>query len=291
MTNLKQFQVSECDIEIIRKLSKYYLTTKMIYALLPTFGEKASFKSFSVLKEHLRNLYQEGYINRDYHLSRGQGVNEYYYFLTKKGSRFLEDLEHIKTAHGILKRLEPSSQEHAFMISQFMIKLEHDIWQNKEISALKGFVRENYFEIKIPRKKKTEKDRYLKPDGTIFINIHGQDHLLFLEADLSTEPVMSANPYRSSFRKKVDVYSLFKRVFNDHPLVKYFGPFKGFRVVTVCRTPERMHSLADAARSMGKEKMFWFCSLEQVKENNILFSPFWLLPEGTTRSLFEKMQH
>ncbi len=287
MTETKKLQVSEFDIELFRKLSQYYITSKMIYQLLPTFGKKASIKSFSMLQGRLRKLYQAGYINRDQRLSRGQGVNEYYYFLTKRGANFFEDLQHIKPAHGILKRLELGSQEHAFMISEFMVKLEKDIWQSRPRIEMKGYIRENYFEIKIPKQKREERDRYLKPDATIFIQDNDQNYLFFVEVDLSTQPVFASNPYRSSFRKKIEIYSGFKSSFKHHPLIKLFGQFTGYRVLTICRSPERVASLIDAAQRMGKKRMFYFTHLEKIKRENIFFSPIWSLPNGTTSSLFD----
>ena len=278
--------ISEFDVELFRKLSQYYLTARMIYELLPTFEHQAGFNSFPTLQLRLKKLYQAGYINRDYRLSRGQGANEYYYFLTKRGARFFEDLMHLKPARSILKRLELGHQEHSFMISEFMLKLEKDVWQTQGQMKLSAYIRENFFEIQEPQRQREMKQRSLKPDGTIFLERGTEKSLLFLEADLSTQPVNSANPYRSSFRKKIEIYSAFKHDFQQNNLVHLFGPLSGFRVLTVCKSPQRVASLLDVAQQLGKEKMFWFTYLDQVQQQNVLFSPMWSLPNGSQQSLF-----
>jgi len=69
-------------------------------------------------------------------------------------------------------------------------------------------------------------------------------------------------------------------------LIQLFGPLNGYRVLTVCRSQERVRSLLDAAVTMGKEKMFWFTDLAAAKEHNLLFDPIWQLPNGSSQSLF-----
>lgn len=285
MSKAKQFQVSEFDIEIFKKLTQYYLTSKMLHELVPTFRAKTKIKSLSFLQERLRQLHAAGFINRDQRFSRGQGPNEYYYFLTKKSASFFEELQNLKSGRGLLKRLEMGQQEHAFMISEFMMQLETNVFQTNNQVNLLGYIRENHFEIEIPAQKKDQKNTYLKPDGTIFLYNNQQGHLLFLEVDLSTEPVSPVNPYRSSFKRKVSTYSAFKNYFKKHELINLFGNFKGYRVLFVCRTPERVISLMDAARNMGKLEMFWFTHWNDFKNRNVLFDNIWRLPNGKIKSL------
>ena len=282
MSKSKQFQVSEFDIEIFKKLSQYYLTSKMLHQLVPTFKAKTKITSLSFLKERLRQLHAAGFINRDQRFSRGYGPNEYYYFLTKKSASFFEELENTRPGRGILKRLELGSQEHAFMIAELMLKLEKDIFQSNDQVKLIGYIRENHFEIEIPAQQKNQKKVYLKPDGTIFLQDRRQGHLLFLEVDLSTEPVSSVNPYRSSFKRKVSIYSVFRNHFKQHELINLFGRYNGYRVLFVCRTFERVVSLLDAARNMGKKDMFWFSWLDKIQNHNVLFDKIWYLPTGKT---------
>ena len=287
MAKSDKLQISEFDIELFRKLTQCYLSTNMLLGLLPTFGAKAKIRKKASLQDRLKRLYDEGYINRDQRLSRGQGVNEYYYFLAKKGAAFFEELEHAKPGRGILRRLEMGSQEHAFMVSEVLVKMDKDIFNIRNIATILGFIRENYFEIAIPAARKKDPVKSLKPDGTWFLQINGQNHLIFLEVDLSTEPVSSVNPYRRTFRRKIEIYSDFRKYFKEHNLINLFGRFPGYRVITVCKSPERVISLMDTARIMGKKDMFWFANIEQIKNNNILFDSIWRLPDGKTKPLFK----
>ncbi len=154
MAKSEKLQISEFDIELFRKLTQRYLSTNMLLELLPTFGAKAKIRKKASLQDRLKRLYDEGYINRDQRLSRGQGVNEYYYFLTKKGAAFFEELENAKPGKGILRRLEMGSQEHAFMVAEVLVKMEKDIFNIRHIARILGFIRENYFEIAIPAARK-----------------------------------------------------------------------------------------------------------------------------------------
>ena len=289
MSEKTQLQVSDFDVLILHKLGQYYLTGKMIYELLPIFNSlcEKNINNPAALQNRLRKLYNHGFINRDQRLSRGFGSSEYYYFLTKKGANFFEDLEELKPARGILKRLELGSQKHAFMISEFMVKLEKDVYESRGEATITGFIRENCFDIHVPAFENERRLLDYKPDGTIFLKYIDQDILLFLEADLSTETVMSANPRRSSFNRKINVYSAFKNDFHKNEIITLMGDIKGFRVLVVCRSQQRIKSLISLCQQMGKRKMFLFTELKTAGSHNLLFDPIWQLPNGQTLPLLE----
>jgi len=284
MVKSSKFQLTETDVAILKKLTWYYLTPRLLFELLPTF-EKCSIKSLRSLQMRLRTLYQQGLINRDHRFSRSQGTNEYYYFLTKQGASFFEELEDTKPGKGILKRLEMGSQEHAFMIAELMVKLEQDIYRSQGKVKLSGYIRENHFDIRIPAQKKDQKNVVYKPDGTVFIQNSKGKQLLFLEADLSTEPVLPVNPLRSSFRRKIIVYTAYRNYFKHDELIRLFGSFDSYRVLMVCQTKERVASLIKAARQMGKKTLFWLSDLKKIKKYNVLFDKIWQLPNGEIRSI------
>jgi hypothetical protein len=280
MSKSEKLQISEFDVQLFKQLTRCYLTVDLIMELLPIFQAAVMPKTKASAYHRLRRLYDEGYINRDVKLAKGKRVNEYYYFLTKKGANFFDELEHIKPGKGILRHLEAGSQDHAFMLSDVIVQIEKAIFAATGRAALLGFIRENYFEIALPPKGKNERIKSIKPDGTWFLQTNKGNHLLFLEVDLSTEPVSAVNPYRKTFRRKIEIYSEFRKHFKQHNFINLFGKFPGYRVITVCKSPQRVISLLDTARNMGKSDMFWFTDVDQIKRKNVLFDPIWRLPNG-----------
>lgn len=68
--------------------------------------------------------------------------------------------------------------------------------------------------------------------------------------------------------------SEFKKYFKKHSIIDLFRPITGFRVLTICKSQERIDSLIKAAKEMGKWQMFWFTQQKQFKKHNTLFDCF-----------------
>ncbi len=277
----KKLFLTERDMDVFRVLMKYHLTGKMVFGLSRTF--KNPFTNVANTRARLGQLYGAGFLNRDERLLKGRGNNQNYYFLTAKSASLLEELEGVSKKHSIFRPIKVGIQAHCFLLSEIMVKMALDIHQFRDICQMLGFIRENNFVVKGYGK------RFIKPDGTIFVNINGENKLFFLEVDLSTETVSSANTDTRTFRKKLEIYSEFKKYsFHQDEVIHRFRGIDGYRVLIVCRTFQRHQNLLNLANSMNKSGMFWFATAKTIldKDYNCLFDRIWTLPNGQFYSLF-----
>jgi len=268
------------DIEIFSALTKYHLTGRMIFDLSQTFAEP--FRSITNTRARLNQLYLAGYLKRDLRFEKGKRNNESYYFLTPKCAACLADLEGIEKKNTVFQPRSIARQAHSFLISQVMVKMETDLYMMKGICQMVGFIRENHFEVKGNDKKA------IRPDGSIFVNLNGQNFLLFLEADRSTEVVNSAKPEKRTFERKMQIYSEFKNHFWQNEIIHRFEGIKGYRVLIVCKSVQRLRNLLNLAKAMNKSSMFWFTTVEWFLDDNrnCLFDRIWTLPNGQFYPLF-----
>ncbi len=163
-----------------------------------------------------------------------------------------------------------------------MVKLELDASLFQDICRLVGFIRENHFEVI------GEGKRIIRPDGTIFLKVNGQNFLFFLEVDRSTTVVRSGDNTKRTFEKKIKTYSEFKHYFWHNPIIHSFEGNRGYRVLTICKTPQRLQNLLDLAKDMNKTTMFWFTTANVFlsKDRNCLFDRIWTLPDSKIYPLF-----
>jgi len=272
--------ITNRDIEVFKALSKYHLTGKMLYDLSQTFA--LPFTSLSNTRTRLLYLLQRNYLKRDQRLQKGRSNNENYYFLTRKSARFFENLKWISHKSSMFRPVSLLNQAHTFMISEIMVKLELDANLLQGTCRLGGFIRENYFIVK------GDNGRIIKPDGTFFLNVNGQNFLFFLEIDRSTTVVRSDDYAKRTFEKKIRIYSEFKNYFWQNNIIHSFEGIKGYRVLTVCISAQRAQNLINLANSMNKNGMFWFTTVNVLlnENQNCLFDRIWTLPDSKVYPLF-----
>jgi len=208
--------------------------------------------------------------------------NEYYYFLTPLAGEIFygEKLSKADKKSSQFQPIKVSRQEHCFLIAEIMLKMQVDAHHYRDSCKLIGFVRENNFTVNGKEK------NFLKPDGAIFLTVKEQNYLLLLEADLSTEVVESRKISGNSIRRKIELYTEFKKYVHRHEIINSVGGINSYRVLFVCKSEQRLRNFVSLAYSMGKTRMFWFTTKEWLEQGNCLFDKLWALPDGEFYSLF-----
>lgn len=272
--------ITHRDMEIFLSLAKYHLTGTMVFKISKTFKEP--FKSLSNTRARLGQLYGTGFLRKAKRVMENAHSNESYYFLTKKSADCVPELEGVEKKNAVFQPRSIGRQAHSFLISEIMVKLERDRHFMRDICSFLGFIRENYFEVK-------GNNRLIKPDGTIFLSVNGYNHLLFLEADRSTEVVKSSKANKRTFQRKIEIYSEFKKNFwQDGFIHQNFADIRGYRVLIVCRSEQRLQNLLTLAEAMNKGSMFWFATKDQLldENKNCLFDRIWALPNSPEDQLY-----
>ncbi len=272
--------ITDRDLDIFRSIARYHLTGRMLFKLSQTFD--TPFTSVGNTRTRLGQLHQTNLLKRDQRLLRGRSSNEYYYFLTKKSASLFDELRRLNDKNAVFKPISLINQAHGFLISEMMVKLELDASLFQDICRLVGFIRENQFEVI------GEEKRVIRPDGTIFLNVNGRNFLFFLEIDRSTTVVRSDDHTKRTFEKKIKTYSEFKNYFGKSPIIHSFEGIRGYRVLTICKSPQRVQNLLDLAKDMNKTTMFWFTTANVFlsKDRNCLFDRIWILPDRKIYPLF-----
>jgi len=274
----KKIVITDRDEAIFEALIKYHLTGEMIFEISKTF--KTPFSSVANARARLSQLHKAGFLRRDERLQKGRSCNENYYFMNRKSASFFEDLAHRGKKDRIFMPISIGIQRHGFLISEVMVKMEKDIHEFGDICQMSGFIRENGFDVRGHEK------RNIKPDGTIFLKINGENRLLFFEADRSTTVSKSKNPKARTIERKIAIYSEFKKYFHLDETISIFPGIYGYRVLMVCETEERMKNLVKLAMDMGKGDMFCFTTKERLQKGNMLFDRIWTLTDGELHSIF-----
>lgn len=264
-------RLSDRDIFLLRRLTLYCLTTGLILKLSQVLSNP--FPSSQSLYRRLNQLYREGYINRRRMLYTG----EYYYFLTRKGSGVVSSQEENDRFTGkVWTPIKEGQQQHEFLISQFMVKLELDA--KKLNIPLSFFIREGQFQAKV---KIDGKSKTVTPDGVVGIMIKGKLRIFFLEIDRSTERVRGLGKWHSkSFQEKLNRY---RALYQNHRRVLAELGSNNFRVLTICVSEQRLQNLVKVAEEISPTKLYVFTKLSSYVKNTGKGASGW---EYSTANLF-----
>lgn len=107
----------------------------------------------------------------------------------------------------------------------------------------------------------------ITPDAYVVLKGKGRKACFFLEVDRATE----AN---KRFKQKVKGYVEYVRT------KKYQERYKteSLRVLVVTTTKKRLQNLMDTTQSVDGASFFWFTTLKEANNENVLTEPIWVLP-------------
>jgi hypothetical protein len=272
------------DKDIINAVYQHrFLTSRHIAALVE--GSEQG------ILRRLQILFHAGYLTRPPEQIRPykSGSDPMVYGIGNKGAELLE--KEFGVARGKInwtgknREVKQVYLEHTLMVANFMVCLElackrrKDVqlmsWEQLAQAAPNGLDKDQPPKWKVSVEQNTERgsQRYslsVIPDkvfGLYFPNDPpGKNRaLFFLEADRSTMPVIRSNFYKSSFFKKLIGYW---ESYQQDLFKKYFG-FKGARMLTIAKTPQRIDSIIEANKQVdGRKKgskMFLFLPNDKVE--------------------------
>lgn len=140
--------------------------------------------------------------------------------------------------------------------SHFMVKLEIDA--DRAGIEFPVFARDGDFDATVEI---DGRRRMLIPDATIVLVSRGDPQLFFLEMDMSTETLKWI---ALKIRKYLSFHELHPTVPMEHAQRTY--QCRGFRVLIICKSKERLANLVALAAKTKKKRMFHFLTLDQVIE-------------------------
>lgn len=118
------------------------------------------------------------------------------------------------------------------------------------------------------------------PDFLVVItNSSGNKALFFGEIDLSTETLSSNSGDKVSISGKLKAYiEYFDRQGYVALSEQFDYPFKGFRVLFVVNSENRMQRIATLCESEGTRGMVWLTTQDRIVPESFLFDPIWQVP-------------
>ena len=250
-------QLTSRDFFILDKLTRCHLTTQMVLDV--TQAHRRPFTSKTNVHRRMKQLVDAGLV-RHQPLATANGRR--CYFLSRKAARLVfSPVEYslVKTSKVLFSGFPITQEVHHLGVNRFVVKLEIDAARAGIEFPL--FVRDGHF---IYRTVIDGKSSRLQPDGTAVLIAQGKPDLFFLEFDLSTEKLQTIRTNArntKSFADKIRKYTLFRREYPTITLGEY--TFDSFRVITVCKSKQRLKNLVGLAASMNKRGMFQFITQSQ----------------------------
>lgn len=280
----QKMRLTPRDRFVLARQARYYLTARLLVELSQLCPQP--FADVKHVQRRMLRLFQAGLVRRDRRLTTG----EYYYFLSPLGAQLAasEDEDNRFTGR-VTNRMRPAFQEHEMMLAHVLVKLELDAAKLKV--KILHLLRDGQFTATVDLDGQA---RRLQPDATVVLRIKGRARLFFFELDRSTERGRSTSRIATgSFRDKVVRYSRFFDTFQNHPLLRELN-VDSFRVLTICRSPERSRNLRDVAQGMGKRRMFGFTEIGKLvesadesrvfREENLLSARAFTFPDQAVRT-------
>lgn len=291
-TQANPIQILESDIAIFKLLFRHrFIDRKQIFALTDP-------KSEQYQRKRLKQLWDNGYIDRP-NAQRGRFGNfPMVYALGDKGAKVLEREMNIKFPNvgwtWKNKSVKDFFFDHTMLVSRFMVMVElacrkrddlefvstEQVIKERQIKAgalkdpLSWFVNFRY----------NNKSYNLQtiPDSAFGIRIKGdKTKWFFLEADRGTETVSGFSAYKNTFYKKMIKYN---QSYNQKLLSRFFN-FSAARVITITPSAKRIESMIEAAQAMPYEQnkkylgMFVFTTedkLDNLDNPEIVLNDIWI---------------
>jgi hypothetical protein len=252
------------------------------------------YRSLSRVREVLAELTERGLLRRAPMLETHQGQRRWLYYLAPAAKRLLPELGELPASAGPFQRPR-DPQAHALALAEFVAHLYRSAGQSGGRARLLVSLRDGMLRAEVDLAEARGKhQRQVVPDHTALVEIDGRPQLLLVELQNRGAVILpaSAQSVSRSFRFKLVKYKAWLASFRQHSIIEQmvaaYGPLTGFRVLVITTRGEaNRRNLLSAASSYAK--LFYFTTLEAVRQANLLLDPIWELPNGTVRAIADEI--
>jgi len=283
---MKSIKIGQRDLLILNGLLKYYMTTDQVHKYLTTLHPSES-KNLNLLytSKRLRELFQNKIVKRSICIlgKKNSLKPSYYYFLNYfYAKRYIPELMDLPKENKIFNPITSSLIEHELFITDIMIAYEKAFKDNgySLISFFRDGSYQDYFKFQ-------NTSVSLIPDGAIIVNDNeGKTHLIFLEADRSTQEILAIGKLYHSMIRKFQKYEVYIKEKKFNPVS--FLKFSSVKVVMVSKNEERIKNIIMSCKSnINSENIFYFISEKNLSSGkNLLKDGFYRGIKGNNCSLF-----
>lgn len=274
--------------EILRLLLSAPMTCEWLMQASAAFPKP--YRSLSRVREVLADLTARGLVKRVPMLETHQGQRRWLYFLAPAAKRLLPELAELRANAGPFHP-PTDPRAHALAVAEFVAHLYRSVGQSGGRARLLESLRDGALRLEADLAEARGKDqRQVVPDHSFLVELDGRPALLLLELQNRGAVILPASPQSltRSFRFKLAKHKALLTGFRQHPVITQMiaahGPLPGFRTLVVTtRSEANLRHLLTAAD--GYAKLFYFTTLAQVRERNLLLDPIWTLPSGSMRAI------
>ncbi|MBC2714945.1 MAG: hypothetical protein HF978_06510 [Desulfobacteraceae bacterium] len=275
-------QITKKDKELIEYLGKFKLLTILQLAAL-------SQRSSQVIRRRLRHLIGQGIVSSSKRIySEKRGRPEDIIFLTKEGRQFfLKQYGIASTDKDDDKTFDIGSIDHELLLNWVLIHFIHLENETPDMSIkwltlnTVNLQQEQQNRISIMEHIAIDSDPPQKiefvPDSVLSIT-HSKlqkSLLFFLEVDMGTEAIVSANHESKDIRQKIINYQMLFHTGRYKRYEEIFNAkFNGFRLLFLTNTAARFVNLCRLAQEMPPSDFTWLTHQEHMFSNG-LFDKIW----------------
>lgn len=276
---------------VLRLLLDAPMTCKWVLIASAAFPKP--YRSVSRVREVMAEFAERGLVRRVPLAEAHQGQRRWLYLLAPAAKRLMADLVGLRAGTGPF-RVPAEPREHALAVAEFVAHLYRSVGESGGRGRLLFSLRDGILraEVNLPAAR-VDPRRQLIPDHTTLVELDGRPQLLLLELQNRGAVILpaSARSVTRSFGFKLAKHKAWLASFREHPIVARMiavhGPLPGFRVLVVTtRGGAHLSHLLEAAAPYTK--LFYFTTLERVRERNVLLDPIWQLPSGTVRAIADE---
>lgn len=250
------------------------------------------YRSLDRVRRVMANLHGLGLVRRFPMLEAHQGQRRWLYCLAPAARRWVPEIADLRAG---ARPFHPPSdpRAHALAVAELVAHMHRAAGESGGRARVLEGLRDGTLraEVEMPEARGSQQ-RQVIPDHTFLVEVDGLPQLLLLELQNRGAVILPASPQSAtrSFRFKLAKHKAFLRTFRAHPLIAPMiaahGPLPGFRVlVATTRTEASMRHLLAAASDYAS--LFYFTTLDRIREGNLILDPIWELPNGTVRGIVD----
>jgi hypothetical protein len=253
------------------------------------------YRSVGRVREVFAELAERGLVRRVPMLETHQGQRRWLYYLAPAAKRLLPELADLRASAAPFQPPR-DPQAHALAVAEFIAHLYRSVGQSGGRARLLVSLRDGLLraDVNLP----DARGRHLRqvvPDHTALVELDGRPQLLLLELQNRGAVILPGSPQSvpRSFQFKLAKHKAWLTTFREHPIIAQMiaahGPLPGFRVLVVTTRGEAHRKNLLAAASQYS-KLFYFTSLDCIRQHNVLLDPIWQLPNSTVRAIADEVR-
>jgi len=283
---MKSIKINQRDLFLLQGLLKYFMTIEQVMKYLKSLHPELSKNiDYVYTSRRLREMFLNKIVKRSICILGKKNALKpsYYYFLNFfYAKRYIPELEDLPKESKIFNPIQSSLIEHELFITNIMISFEESFKNNdyKMVSFFRDGSFHDYFKFK-------NESVSIIPDGVIVVNDNDdKTHLIFLEADRSSQEILSIGKLYHSMIRKFQKYEIYIKGKKFNPVS--FLKISSVKVVIITKNDERIKNIIMACKAdISTDNIFYFLSEKNLSsDKNLLKDGFWKGIKGNNCSLF-----